>query len=147
MRWRLVDHMSDFAPWVTISGRKAISLEEYLLLEPFGRQGFLPESLILESCVELARWLVGASSAFSLTATLSEVGEFRVDEPAGIGQLLDLTARVRNRRPDDLELECRVTSAAKPAAQGTITVAFMPASECFDRAALEATWGELYGAA
>ena len=147
MRWRLVDHMSDFVPWVSIAGRKAISLEEYLLLEPFGRQGFLPESLILEGCVELARWLVAASSGFSLTAALSRVREFRVDEPTGIGQLLDLTARARTRRRDELELECRVTSTAKPVAGGTITVAFMPTSECFDPTALETLWGELYGAA
>lgn len=147
MRWRLLDHMNDLVPWVTISGRKAVSLEEYLLLEPFGRQGVLPEILILEGCVELSRWLVAASSGFSLTATLSEVREFRVREPAGIGQLLDLTAQVRNRGRDDLELECRVTSATRPVAQGTITVSFMPTNECFDRTAVEAMWGELYGAA
>ena len=147
MRWRMLDRMNDLVPWVTISGRKAVSLEEYLLLEPFGRQGFLPESLILESCVALARWLVAASSGFSLTATLNEVREFRIDEPPGAGQLLDLTARVRNRRRDDLELGCRVTSATKPVAQGTITVSLVPTSECFDPTALEAMWGALYGAA
>lgn len=147
MRWRLVDHISDFVPWASIAGRKAISLEEYLLLEPFGRRGFLPESLILEGCVELSRWLVAASSGFSLTATLREVRAFRLDEPAGIGQLLDLTAQVRSRRPGDLALECCVTSAGKPVAQGAMTVGFMPARECFDPTALEAMWGELYGAA
>jgi len=147
VRWRLLDHVNDLVPWVRISGRKAVSLEEYLLLEPFGRQGFLPESLILACCVELARWLVAASSGFSLTATLSEVREFRVDEPAGIGQLLDLTGRARTRRRDELELECRVTSMAEPVAGGTITVAFMPTNECFDPTALETLWGELYGPA
>jgi len=147
VRWRMLDHMNDLVPWVAISGRKAVSLEEYLLLEPFGRQGFLPESLILESCVELIRWLVAASSGFSLTATLNEVREFRVDEPAGIGQVLELTARVRSRRPDDLELECRVRSATKPVGQGTITVSLVPTGECFDPTALEAIWGQLYGAA
>jgi hypothetical protein len=147
VRWRMLDRVDDMAPWAHIAGRKAVSLEEYMLLEPFGRRGVLPESLILASCVDLARWLVAASSAFALTATLREVQEFDLARTAGMGQVLELTADVRDRRPDALALECGATCAGKPVAQGRLVMAFVPAGECFEPAALAAAWEELYGKA
>ena len=77
MRWRFMDRINRFEAWATIEGRKAVSLEEYSLLEPFGRKGSLPENLVVESCVHLARWLVIVSSGFEQTCILSAIDQFR----------------------------------------------------------------------
>ena len=73
MRWRFVDKAVFFTPWEAIAIIKAGSLEEYSLLERWGESGLAPASLLLESCVQAARWLVEASSSFSLTCELREV--------------------------------------------------------------------------
>ena len=147
MRWRMLDRVDEMVPWASISGRKAVSLEEYMLLEPFGRPGVLPESLVLASCVELARWLVAASSDFALTAVLHELSGFSLTDSAGMGQVLELTAEVRSRSADELEVECRVASAGRPLATGTLALGLTPSVECFDPAALAVAWGELYAKA
>jgi len=39
MKWRLIDKLERYEPWRSVSGRKAVSFEEYSLLKPFGRKG------------------------------------------------------------------------------------------------------------
>ncbi len=147
MRWRFVDRIEAFEPWRTIRGRKAISLEEYSLLAPWGRDGEFPESLVLESCVELGRWLVAASSSFELAAVMAEAEDLRFEVPAGMGMLLRIAARAERRTGTDLSLQCQVHCSPHRVALGQVRLEFVSLAEHFDPDSMKAVWEDLYGAA
>jgi len=91
------EHPCAGASWIGLgtssrgAGRceKCVSLEEYFLLERLGRRGSLPESLVLASFVELARWLVVVSSEFESSALLTDVLGFSFRDPLGMGAVLE----------------------------------------------------------
>jgi hypothetical protein len=147
MRWRFVDRIEEFAPWAFIRGRKAISLVEYSLLNPFGREGAFPESLVLESCVHLARWLVVRSSSFKSTCLLSELGSFNVDHEVGLGHILTMGIRVTMRREDSLQVDCEATDGERLIGYGALTVSLMDLTGMADPEVMKAMWQELYAKA
>jgi 3-hydroxymyristoyl/3-hydroxydecanoyl-(acyl carrier protein) dehydratase len=146
MRWRFVDRVTSFEPWKRMIARKAISLEEYSLLKPFGRKGTFPESLMLESCVESVRWLVAASSGFTQVCILCEVSDFQFEREVGMGHVLEIAATVKQRAENDLNVACGVNCLGENVAHGEIGVVLAPLSESFDREIIETMWRELYGA-
>jgi hypothetical protein len=146
VRWRFVDHVDGFQRWTAISGRKCVSLEEYCLADKAGRDVALPESLVLESCVELGRWLAAASSEFTLTAALCEVRRFAWARPAGMGEVLRMDLCAERIGEEHLCIACSVHCGPERVAEGTVTVALMPLEEGFDAAVMRARWEELRGA-
>lgn len=146
MRWHFVDRIEKFEPWREIISAKAISLEEYYMLERFGRKGALPESLLLENCVETSRWLVAASSGFEKTCILSGVEEFRITAETGPGDTLSTSVAVRETG-ESMRLECAVRCAEKTVAEGVLEVKILSLSEHDDIETVEGMWKELYGAA
>ena len=73
MRWQLTDKALFFSSWDALLMLKAGSLEEYSLLERWGEPGQAPAALLLESCIQSARWLVEASSSFTLSCEPREI--------------------------------------------------------------------------
>ena len=144
MRWRFVDRIEEFGPWAFIRGRKAISLVEYSLLNPFGREGVFPESLALESCIHLARWLVIRSSSFKSTCLLSEVGTFSFNNEVGMGDILSMGITVTMRREDSLKLDCEATKGEHLICCGGLTVGLMDLTGVADPEVMKAMWQELY---
>lgn len=147
MRWRFVDRVTAFEPWQHIAGRKAVSLEEYHLLQPLGREGVLPESLTIECCAELARWLVAASSSFTQATVLSEVEQFAFNRPAGMGCVLRVEVLVAARAEERLTVDCRITGDDAAVASGRIALAIVDLAELLDAGELAGLWRELYGEA
>jgi len=145
MRWRFVDKIESFQPWRSAAGRKAVSLEEYCLYEPLGRKGVLPESLILESCVQLVRWLVAKSSQFDSTCVLSEIESFSLLGEVGMGEVVGIAVAIISRGPDRLRAECRVCRDGETVARGALSVDLLPLAEGSDPAASKTIWRELYG--
>ncbi|HOX07744.1 MAG TPA: hypothetical protein PK280_15195 [Planctomycetota bacterium] len=146
MRWRFVDRVTAFGPWQSIAGRKAVSLEEYKLLEPLGRQGVLPESLVLECCVELARWLVAASSDFRQACVLEGIDGFEFRSEAVMGEILEVEARLTGSpEAGPLRAECRVKVGAREVAGGSIALGLVPLAEGFDPDFTASMWRELHG--
>lgn len=144
MKWRLIDRIHRFDAWREIAGVKAVSFEEYSLLKIFGRKGSLPESLVLESCVELSRWLAMASSEFSATAALASVDAFQIHSESARGDVLEITARVLSRAEDRVCLECAVKCGGRKIASGRIELELLPLAESFDRELAAGLWPELY---
>lgn len=144
MRWRLLDRVSRLDDWAFAQGTKAVSFEEYCLREPFGREGTLPETMVLESCVELLRWLVAHSSDFTLTCALAEVSGYEVAGEAGMGDCLHVEATIRDRQEFSLLADCKVTVADRLIAQGTVRVALLPMAGSFDVAWMRGRWCDLY---
>ena len=157
MRWRFVDRILDFEPWAALRSLKAVSFEEYSLLERHGRAGAFPECLVLESCVESVRWLVAASSGFRSAAALVEVSEFRFVREAGMGDRLEIAIEVLERAENRLRVEVRAdvaprgNASALPSqktsvARGVLVLETVPLSESFEREDVLALWNEIHGA-
>ena len=157
MRWRFVDRILDFEPWARTRSLKSVSLEEYSLLERHGRAGAYPESLVLEACVESARFLVAASSGFESVAVLVEVREFRFVQEAGMGDRLEIDVNVLERAENELRIACRaavdaqggarvVPSQVRTIAEGVLVLETVPLSESFEREDMRVLWNEMHGA-
>jgi hypothetical protein len=144
MRWRFVDRIEAFEPWIFLRGRKSISLEEYCLLEPLGRKGVFPETLVLESCTHLGRWLVMRSSNFVKIGLLSEVHEFSFANECGMEQSLEMTVRVQKKEEGSIEAACEATAEGRPICRGVLILGFMGLGELMDPETMRATWQELY---
>jgi 3-hydroxymyristoyl/3-hydroxydecanoyl-(acyl carrier protein) dehydratase len=147
MRWRFVDKITAMDPWRRITGIKAIGLEEYCLLEPLGREYVLPESLVIECCVELARWLVTASSSFSLIALLSEIDGFAFARPAEGGEVLEIHANLLGRSVAGVSVECSVMARGRAVAAGRLTLDSLPLLDGPEREELAGRWRELHASA
>lgn len=144
MRWIFVDAITHFTEWKRICGRKCVSLEEYSLLEPFGRKGELPASLLIESCVQLARWLVLKSSGFESACVLAAVQEFSFTRNASMGDVLELECDAIKVSSELTGMTFRILVNGARIATGGMFFTLIPASEHDSRDALEQMWRELY---
>jgi len=102
MRWRFTDKVLAFAPWQAIVTLKAGSLEEYSLLERWGQPGEAPAILTLEACIQSARWLVEASSAFSQTIEPLEISRWLVMAGLRPGERLRVSLRVTSHSAEHI---------------------------------------------
>lgn len=140
MRWRFIDRVTSWTPWQAITGLKTVSLEEYYLHERLGREGALPESLLVASCDELLRWLVTASSGFAGSSTLAAVDRFTVHQPALIGAVLVITAQVESRDDHRLGARCRVSSQEMLIADGRIELDLLPLGMLYEADERQGMW-------
>jgi 3-hydroxymyristoyl/3-hydroxydecanoyl-(acyl carrier protein) dehydratase len=147
MRWRFVDKITAVHPWQKITGIKSIGLEEYYLLEPLGREYVLPESLVIECCVELARWLVTVSSSFSLTALLRGVDGFHFAGPAEGGEVLEICANLVNRDGSGVTVDCSVAAQGRAVAHGRLDLGSFRPLDISERDEMTGRWRELHGPA
>ena len=79
MKFRLVDKILGWSPYERITGIKAVSFEEYCLKKPFGDEARLPETLLLESFLQLGNWLILLSSDFARMGMVIRITEVRFD--------------------------------------------------------------------
>lgn len=147
MRWRFADRIDAFEPWKLIHGRKGISLEEYSLLERFGRPGVLTESLVLETCVHFARWLVAASSEWHGSCLLKEIEDFTYESEARMGNNLRIEVSVTERADARVWVHCAVSTEERLIAQGNLALDWVPLADLQDPGSLRIMWQELYGKA
>jgi hypothetical protein len=156
MRWLFTDKALYFEPWKCIMAVKAGSLEEYGLLERWGEPGQAPASLLLESCVQTARWLVEASSSFTQSCDVTAIDYWRSMEGLHPGERYCVLLRVLERHENRLALTANglrvMPGAALPGAafrnepgeaDGTFSVSFTPlAARCLP-ADRECLWREI----
>ncbi len=107
MRWRFADKILSFEAWRSILTIKAGSLEEYSLLERWGEQGRAPAILMLESCIQSARWLAEASSEFSVSLEPLGITGWQAMEGLATGERLYSLLRVEERSEDRITLVAR----------------------------------------
>jgi 3-hydroxymyristoyl/3-hydroxydecanoyl-(acyl carrier protein) dehydratase len=104
MKFRCVDRIIAWAPYEHITGIKAVSFEEYCLKEAFGDEARLPETLLLESFLQLGNWLTLLSSDFQEMGMVVRISEVRFDGFLLPGQQLRMEAKVIRRRQSGFEL-------------------------------------------
>ena len=147
MRWQMVDHIDYFEPWHCIEGRKNVSLEEGYLLERFGRSGILSEGILVESMVQLGRWLVLASSNFLQSALLDEIASLRIESIPSMGDALSLSARAEAVEGDLLPCCMTVQRQACLVAEGRMVLRLMESNNLVRANTTPLLWRELYGKA
>jgi hypothetical protein len=112
VRWRFTDRALFFAPWSAILTLKAGSLEEYSLLERWGEFGRVPAALPLAACVEAARWLIEASSDFTLSGDPAEIACWNAVPGLRPGERFCAFLRVEGR--DDTRVRFAVRQRVMP---------------------------------
>jgi 3-hydroxymyristoyl/3-hydroxydecanoyl-(acyl carrier protein) dehydratase len=143
VRWRLVDRVTRLEPWREIAGVKTVSLEEYTLLEPLGRSGAMPETLVLEASVQLARWLLLVSSDFQQEPVLAHIASFTFLREAGRGAVLQLTAVLLEPRDGHHLVQCQAEAGEETVAAGAIALS-LAALEPARAAPLRHLWGAIH---
>src|ERR1017187_924527 len=102
MKFRFVDKIVAWSPYQRISGVKAVSFEEYCLKEAFGDEPRLPETLLLESFLQLGNWLILLSSDFRETGMVVRITEVRFEGFLLPGQQLRMDVTVVRQQDDGL---------------------------------------------
>ena len=146
MRWQFVDRIVSYDKWINIQGIKTVSLEEYHLLSRFGRKGFFPETLAVESCIEIARWLIMKSTDFSKTCIISEINNFCFNKSIGMGDIMMVSAERKGEHSQKVQFECLIKTAGKEIAKGQIEVELADLHDYQDPTLTATMWEELYAA-
>jgi 3-hydroxyacyl-[acyl-carrier-protein] dehydratase len=145
MKFRLVDKITSWMPWQTITGIKLVSFEEYSLKEAFGDQPQLPETLMLESFLQLGNWLVMLSSDFQQMGMLARLLEVRFHESLLPGQRLELEVKMVRRRADGFELAGRGLVQGRTVISGSGCVAALaPLGEYLNPEDIRVLFSEIY---
>jgi 3-hydroxymyristoyl/3-hydroxydecanoyl-(acyl carrier protein) dehydratase len=113
MKFRMVDKILDWHPYLDIRGRKAVSFEEYQLKAAFSDAARLPESLMLESLFQLVSWLAVLSSDYSRLAIVKEFESVRFAGQLRPGRTLEIEARVKKHDERNLIFDAVGTSESK----------------------------------
>ena len=91
MKFLMVDQIIAWKANQSISGIKAVSFEEYCLRTPLGYEESLPESLLTQSFIHLAEWLVILSSDFQTIGFPEEIENIRFFSSLRPGQKMHLS--------------------------------------------------------
>jgi 3-hydroxyacyl-[acyl-carrier-protein] dehydratase len=104
MKFRLVDRITSWAPHQQITGIKTVSFEEYCLKETFGGSPQLPETLLLESFLQLGNWLIMLSTDFKQMGMVVRISEVRFHDALRPGQHLEMHVTLVRHREDGFEM-------------------------------------------
>ena len=145
MKFRFVDKIVAWSPYQSISGVKAVSFEEYCLKESFGDEPRLPETLLLESFLQLGNWLILLSSDFKEASMVVRISEVRFDGFLLPGQNLRMEVTLARRREDGFEMsgEGRVDGRSVITGLGCLA-APVPAVDYSDPGDLRVLFSEIY---
>jgi 3-hydroxyacyl-[acyl-carrier-protein] dehydratase len=145
MKFRLVDKITSWSPYQRITGVKAVSFEEYCLKDSFGDEPRLPETLLLESFLQLGNWLILLSSDFRQTGMVARISEVQFQGFLLPGQRVRMEVVVARRREDGLELagEGRVNGRTIIRGLGCLAVP-VPSAELVDPDDLRVLFSEIY---
>jgi 3-hydroxyacyl-[acyl-carrier-protein] dehydratase len=100
MKFRFVDRILDWTPHQRIRGVKAVSFEEYSLKEAFGDEGRLPETLLLESFLQLGNWLILLSSDFKQMGMVVKLAKVSFHDALRPGEQVQMEVNLRRGRDD-----------------------------------------------
>jgi 3-hydroxyacyl-[acyl-carrier-protein] dehydratase len=145
MKFRFVDQIVSWTPYQRICGIKAVSFEEYSLKEAMGEEPHLPESLLLESFLQLGNWLILLSSDFTRMGVLIRLSRVSFHDYLRPGEQVRMEVILRRHRAADFELsgEGRVQGRSIISGHGCLAVA-VPAADYVNPDDLRVLFSELH---
>ncbi|HEY9173574.1 MAG TPA: hypothetical protein VI136_14910 [Verrucomicrobiae bacterium] len=145
MKFRFVDKILAWTPHQRIVGVKAVSFEEYCLKEPFGDEAKLPETLLLESFLQLGNWLLLLSSDFNQMGMVIRISEARFHDALRPGQQVRMEVTLSRRHEDGFELSGEGTVDGRTIITGLgCLAATIPATEYVKPDDLRVLFSEIY---
>ncbi len=145
MKFRLVDKILAWTPHERIVGVKSVSFEEYSAKEMMGDEPHLPETLLLESFLQLGNWLILLSSDFNEMGMVVRISEVRFHDFLRPAQQVRMQVTLSRRREDGFELtgEGQVEGRTLISGVGALAVP-VPASEYVVPDDLRVLFSEIY---
>jgi 3-hydroxymyristoyl/3-hydroxydecanoyl-(acyl carrier protein) dehydratase len=145
MKFRFVDKIVAWSPHSRIRGIKAVSFEEYCLKEAWGDEARLPETLLLESFLQLGNWLIMLSTDFAECGMIVRLSEVCFDGSLRPGEQVEMDLAVVQRRDDGWELsgEGRVNGRTVIRGLGCLAIP-VPVADFFDPADLRVLFSEIF---
>ena len=145
MKFRMVDRILAWEPRRSIRGIKAVSFEEYQLREPLADEPCLPETLLVESFLQLGNWLVILSSDFTEMALVVRFEEIRFLDRLRPGESLRMEVEARSYRSDGIVLDGRGLAGSRTIAEGWGCLATpVPLADYHDPDSLRVLFSEIY---
>jgi 3-hydroxyacyl-[acyl-carrier-protein] dehydratase len=145
MRFRFVDRIVSWAAYREIAGLKTVSFEEYDLRATHGEEPRLPETLVLESVLELGNWLLLLSSDFTQMGVVVRLTEVRFHRPLRPGQVLRMEVRLDRRTEDGFEFSGLGSADGQTVVSGAgCLAAAAPAADYYEPESLRVLFSELY---
>jgi 3-hydroxyacyl-[acyl-carrier-protein] dehydratase len=145
MKFRLVDKILDWSPYKRITGIKAVSFEEYCLKEAFGDEARLPETLLLESFLQLGNWLILLSSDFARMGMVVRMTEVCFDSYLLPGQQVRMEVEMSREREDGFEFSGQGHVNGRSVIRGSGCLAVpVPAAEYIQPDDLRVVFSEIY---
>jgi len=118
MKFRMVDRILRYEPRRFIRGLKTVSFEEYSLRRDLLGPPGLPETLLLESLLQLGNWLIVLSSDFQRMGLLIRIERVEFIEPVRPGRRVLAEAVVRHYRDDGMLFDGQAFVDGRPVARG-----------------------------
>lgn len=145
MKFRMVDRILGWEPRQVIRGMKTVSFEEYELRERLGYEPYLPESLILESLLQLANWLVMLSTDYEQMCIGAQWDEAQFLDTLRPGSRMVMEVTVSGWSDDSVIVHGTVSDGRKK----VVTVrrclaAFVPTAEYYDPDDLRVLFSEIH---
>jgi 3-hydroxymyristoyl/3-hydroxydecanoyl-(acyl carrier protein) dehydratase len=145
MKFRLVDKILAWSPYERITGIKAVSFEEYCLKEAFGDEARLPETLLLESFLQLGNWLILLSSDFARMGMVIRFTEVRFDSYVLPGQQVRMEVSMSREREDGFAFSGRGHVNGRSVIRGSGCLAVpVPAAHYLDPEDYRVVFSEIY---
>lgn len=145
MKFRFVDKIVSWTPNESITGIKCVSFEEYSLRDDLGGIPSLPETLLLESVLQLGNWLILLSSDFNQMGMVIRLTQVHFKGLLLPGQQLRMEVKLGRQREHGFELsgEGRVDGKTIITGLGGLAVA-VPAKEYVNPQDLRVLFSEIY---
>ena len=145
MKFRFVDSITAWAPYKQITGIKTVSFEEYCLREAFGDEARLPETLLLESFLQLGNWLILLSSGFKTMGVAVRISEVRFRDFLLPGQRVQMSVNIVRQQDDGFEFSGEGLVEGRAIITGLGCLASpVPAVEYVNPDDLRALFSEIY---
>ena len=145
MKFRLVDRILSWTPHQRIRGLKAVSFEEYSLKAAWGEEGRLPETLLLESVLQLGNWLILLSTDFRQMGLVVKLGRVEFLDALKLGQQAEIEVTLRQGREEGFVLSGAGRVEGRPIITGVECLAVpVPADDYVSPEDLRVVFSEIY---
>jgi 3-hydroxyacyl-[acyl-carrier-protein] dehydratase len=144
MRFLLVDRIVELESGKRATGIKNVTMSEDFLAHHFPDRPIMPGTLIIESLVQLADWMVRESTGFSQIGLATEFGRLKFRRVVRPGDQLRLEVEAASPIASTVEVKGRAFREGTLTVSGTFILALRPLAEYMPEEEARHLFGMLY---
>jgi len=134
MRFLLVDSILELEPGVRATGVKNITMSEDFFADHFPHRPIMPGSMIVESMVQLADWVVRQASEFRQLGLATSFDNLKFRRVLGPGSQLRVEVKVVERGQAEVKVQGKAYHLDTLVASATFTLSLEPIERYLDPA-------------